>query len=87
MSGELVQLQVNTLGAWRQVLTFGAFDDRAGALVRDAALLLHEASGGRADFRLATVGDRVPRPLMYLSARHGGGGRWRAVPERDGEAR
>jgi len=87
MIDELVQLQVNTLGAWRQVLTFGAFDDRAGAMVRDAALLLHEASGGRADFRLATVGDRVPRPLMYLSARHGGGGRWRAVPERDGEAR
>ena len=87
MSDELVQLQVNTLGAWRQVLTFGALDNRAGAMVRDAALLLHDASGGRADFRLATVGERVPRALMYLSTRHGGGGLWRAAPERDGEAR
>ncbi len=60
-----VQLQVNTNGAWKTVLKFDAGNANAAGQVQQAAQMLHEASGGRSAFRIATI-DPHPMVLRHM---------------------
>jgi hypothetical protein len=49
-----VKLQVNTSGAWKDVVRFDAGDDAAAAKVMEAAATLGEINAGGVTFRIAS---------------------------------
>lgn len=72
-----LQLQVNTSGAWKNLLRFDVGDWRAASMARDGALMLHEVDSS-VSFRVATC-ESCPR-VMYRLDKHSRG--WR---EGDGQ--
>lgn len=68
-----VRLQVNTSGAWRNVLDFDLeeiSDAGQQALLDSAAMLARLSGGQKTSLRIATP-DAVPDVLMHWDAKHG----------------
>lgn len=65
-----VKLQVNTAGAWKDVVRFDADDARATDQVTDAAEALGQVGGGAITFRI--VSDD-PLPCVLFNWKHGQG--------------
>lgn len=63
-----VKLDVNTSGAWKNVLLFDASDEQTNQSVMDAAAALGRIA--KCKFRIA-VTDAVSTPLMYWTEREG----------------
>lgn len=66
-----VKLQVNTSGAWKDVVSFDAADPVDSAKVQDAAQTLGDVSG--ATFRIV-IRDGMQTVLTHWSREHG----WKA---------
>lgn len=63
-ASRLVQLQVNTNGAWKTVLKFDDCELGATPKVMEACQMLDEVGNGVA-FRIATC-ERVPQVVLYM---------------------
>jgi hypothetical protein len=59
-----VKLQVNTSGAWKDVVRFDAGNDVAASSVMEAAKTLGEINDGRITFRIAS-----DEPLPFVLSR------------------
>lgn len=59
-----MQLQVNTAGAWKTVMTFGHGEETMER-VKQAAQALHEVSPDSA-WRITTTRDRSPTVLAHM---------------------
>lgn len=63
-----VKLDVNTSGAWKNVLIFDASNEQTNQAVMEAAAALGRIA--KCKFRIA-IADAMSTPLMYWSGREG----------------